>query len=382
MVEGDAADRWQRFGRWSEIEPACVSGRGPDQRPFFAGHDAYSRMDLVRTAINEIRVGWERRAQYMSELRGLLDVSAAEDLDAQAMARVQRLFATRRSWDDSASSLQDDYGVLRLYTSKVGYDMIFRAINAGYRSAGLTSDPGLLRGATFLVELLSIDLFHFRASNALADEYTGIVYRGMSLAAADMTRFLEAARGPVGERYIAVPLAMVSASLDPHVAMRFALEDAARDATRQLLLWEIQVVALDPALMDVYRRSFPHSVVTSLCAVPIASVSDYPGEQEVLLRGPHFQILDVTECDAAEFGRPVRRLRVLMHNTNRDHITARASNAGADKAERDLFRALVLCDRFRACSRLAAGAGLEADARDYGRMAQEQLISTCSSDRP
>jgi hypothetical protein len=329
-------------------------------------------MDLVRTAINEIRAGWDRYAVFASDLQRLLFDTSPPELDLPTAQRVERLLAARRSWEDRSSSTRDGYEAIRLYTSQAGYDLIFRAINAAFRSDRLGAEPDTLRAATFLVELLNVDLFHYRAAHTDADGYTGVVYRGMTLAPAELELFEESSRGPIAERYVSVPLAMVSSSTDRNVAMRFALEEAARDTGRQPLLWEIQVLEMDKTLMGIYRDSFPDTVVTSLCAVPIWKLSEFPGENEVLLRGPHFQILDVSDCDLADFGRPVKRLRVVMHNTNRDHITAIASNTDADKDERDLFRALVLCDRFRACAWLARESGRDEDGARYEALAQIQ----------
>jgi uncharacterized protein YjiS (DUF1127 family) len=368
-----SAGRQSRYGQWSDVHAASISGSSRDQRPFFAGPQAYERMDHVRKAINYIRQSWDQYPKFMNELHELFDHVSTDDSDAVANRRLAALFSTQKSWDEKAESTrEDDYSALALYSSEVGHRNVFSVINAAFRTDGLTDDSAWLRSATFLVELLNIDLFHFRDRNPDADNFTGTVYRGMCLSRDDLDRFTKAAIGPIAERYVAVPLAMVSATRNRDVAMSFAREEATRVAGMHAVLWEITVLNLDPQLLSLYRARFPRSVVTSICAVPISEVSDFPEEAEVLLRGPFFQIVGISTDSSAGSGRPVHKIEAIMHNTNRDHLTAIATNAGRDKAERDLFRALVRFDRFGVCARLAAERNQKSDADGYRSLMNEQ----------
>lgn len=369
------AGRQSRYGQWSDVRAASISGSSRDQRPFFAGPHAYERMDLVRKAINYIRQSWDQYPRFMNELHELFDHVSIDDSDAEANRRLAALFSARKSWDGSARATRDEeYSALALYSSEVGYRNIFSVINAAFRTVGITDDSTWLRSATFLVELLNIDLFHFRDRNPDADNFTGTVYRGMCLSKNDLDRFTKATAGPIAERYVAVPLAMVSATRSREIAMRFARDEAERVADRLAVLWEITVLNLDPQLLSLYRARFPRSVVTSICAVPISEVSDFPQEAEVLLRGPFFQIVGISTDHSAGSGRPVAKIEAIMHNTNRDHLTAIASNAGRDRAERDLFRALILLDRFGVCARLATERNQKSDADQYQSLANEQRV--------
>jgi hypothetical protein len=361
--------RLSRYGDWRDVRAACVSGKPPGQQPFFAGAHAYQRMARLRLSINEIRSAWQEYPRFMTELRDLLKQVGGER-DAETSARLSKLLAARKSW--SAPSGDDDYSALRLYTSDGGYRQIFGAINAAFRSEGIANESATRRAATFLVELLSIDLFHHRAIHADADGFSGTVYRGMSLSQEDVSRFSRAAAGPILERYISIPLAMASASVNAATAMHFAIADVAANPDKHLVLWEITVRNLEPALLAIYRSVSPASIVTSLCAVPIAAISDFSGEEEVLLRGPHFQIVQIDALESGAFPGPVTRIRAMMHNTNRDHLTAVASDVGKDKLQRDLFRTLILADRFAICSRLAASNGRTADADEYRALEAEQ----------
>jgi hypothetical protein len=59
-----------------------------------------------------------------------------------------------------------------------------------------------------------------------------------------------------------------------------------------------------------------------------------------------------------------------MLNSNRDHISAIASDEGDDRAARDLFRLLVNLERARACRTLTTAFSPE-DARRYSTMSDE-----------
>jgi hypothetical protein len=365
--------RQSRYGQWSDIRATCVSGKRADEQPFFAGAHVYERMDRVRTAINEIRRSWDRYPEFMTELRALFDDGSLGDSDPVSSGRLEALFSAQKDWDTADAT--DEYSAIALYSSEVGYRQMFRVINAAFRTPSLPENSTLLRSATFLVELLNIDLFHFRERNPHADKFTGTVYRGMSLPQDVLDRFAETMRRPVTERYLSIPSAMASATPDRKVAMSFASAEAERHPDCHLALWEIDVRNLDPRLLKLYRSRFPSRVVTSLCAVPISGISDFPGEKEVLLRGPFFQIVGLSTEELTGSGRPVHKIEAVMHNTNRDHLTAIASNVGADKEERELFKALVLSDRFDICARLAEQRKQTSDANEYrSHLAEQQAI--------
>lgn len=347
-----------------------MSGKGADEQPFFAGSHAYERMALVRMAINEIRRSWDRYPEFMAELRALFDDESFDSPDPVVSSRLEALFSSQKHWGPMAST-GGDYSAITLYSSEVGYRQIFKVINTAFRAGSLPKNRTRLRSATFLVELLNIDLFQFRELNPDADNFTGTVYRGMCLPQSDLDRLGEAMRGPVTERYLSVPLAMASATPNQEIAMSFAQGEAEREPDKHPVLWEIDVRSLDPQLLDLYRSRFPSTVVTSMCAVPITGISDFPDEEEVLLRGPFFQIVGLHTEDSTESDRPVHKIEAVMHNTNRDHLTAVASNVGLDKEERDLFRAIILSDRFEICARLATERKQTNDANQYQSLLAE-----------
>ena len=373
-------ERLSRFEGWSDIQPGCLGGATEGLRPFFAGPEAYERMDAVRRAINEIRSAWDRYPEFMRELRRI--VHALGVGDTAHSAGWEELLTSTKSWSDGYEKPDGkDYTAVALYTSDTGYRQVYGVINEALRSARILDDGSLLRSAAFLVELVNIDLFNFLARNAGAADFEGTVYRGMCVTAPEMDRFREVARGPIQDRYISIPLSMASSSRDISYAMRFAMERARRDPAVRPLLLEIKVYSLPQEVLAAYRAKYPRSIVSSLCAVPVDAISAFPQEREVLLRGPHFQIVGFAEPELLPgLDEPVCRVETVALNSNRDHITAIASNLGADREARDLFRAMVVERRSALCAEFAERAGRPQDAEQYRAAADEnrQLVTALS----
>src|SRR5262245_37177741 len=105
-------ERLARFGTWTDIKGMVVTGT----RPFFAGPHADERMRMVRVAISEIRMNWNRYDEFMADLRSYMgDGSTIRD-DAYKSRR-EALFRSVKRWGEQT----DDYSALRLYTSQLGY---------------------------------------------------------------------------------------------------------------------------------------------------------------------------------------------------------------------------------------------------------------------
>jgi hypothetical protein len=369
----DQDPRLSRFASWAEIQPLVTSGIAAAQRPFFVGENAHERMVKVRTAINLIRTSWDQYPAFNAELREAVASLREGFRDPAVAAQWNAVLSITRSWDEPREASPPDFSAVKMYTTEAGYVEIFGLINDAFRADGLTDDPTWLRSAVFLIELLTIELFHMRRYFPAADAFDGVVYRGMCVGADDLDFFRNLLSVPVPNRYVAIPLGMLSASRDPAVALSFANRQA--DASRRLfsVLLEIHVANLDARLLEVYRVRYPETVVTSICAVPIASVSKFALESEVLLRGAHFQVVDVTGNESATAGDPAVTVRAVMLNTNRDHLTAVASNSGADRVEREFFRDIVVGGRSRLCARLAEEYGRLDDAEQYDGIASRLL---------
>jgi len=365
--KGTAAGRLARFGDWDDLTGACQSGTVSGGRAFFAGESVYGRMDLVRQAINDIRSGWEQYPAFMQDLREYLPPAEGDALEKQNLdPRFKQLFASSKEWlSKGATEASDDYSAIRLYTSDLGYRSIFGLINKAFRDDGLTDDRKIMRTAAFVVELLTIDLYNYRETFQGADNYEGTVYRGMCVSSEQLKILRETSSGPVTQRYVSIPLAMISTSTNRQTAMAFSLNETADDPDKHPLLWKIHVASMDSESLHTYRGKFSSSIVTSLCAVPIDRISDYHSEGEVLLRGPFFQITRFGTTDLHGQGKPINEVEVLMLNSNRDHITAVASNKGEDRQARDLFRALITIRRSTLCAEYALERGISADLQAY-----------------
>jgi len=375
------SERSGRFGDWTPLQSLCQTGSAAGARPFFAGSTAYARMDTVRKAINDIRTNWGNYPQFMHELRDLMVDSEFGHLGNSEIESLQALFSSVKKWSAGPDEEQmSDYSAVRLYTSEYGYRKMFNTINKGFRSDELADDQLALRASTFLVELLSIDLFNYLTATPQADNFEGQVYRGMCVSDRDLAEFHRLMKRPIQDRYLSIPLAMMSASRVRGKALSFALKEA-RAPGRHPLLWNIRVSGLNPELLSVYMERFPTSVVTSLCAVPIEQLSDYPQEGEVLLRGPHFQILSLRKEKTDRIIGDLHVIDAVMLNSNRDHISAVASNVGEDRVARDLFRAIIGIHRSTICAEYATSHSLSGDVKSYHMLASEnrQIIEAITA---
>ena len=327
-------------------------------------------MKLVRGAIEEIRTNWERYPAYMEALRDLMQpgVDAHGGVDLQR--RAAQLFASTKEWmDTQAGDASEDYSAVHLYTSAAGYRQMFSAINQAFREDGLVDDASVLRSAVFLVELLNIDLFNYCAGRSSAGEWQGRVFRGMVVTPEELARFSNAANGAVDDRYVAIPLGMASASTDRATALDFVEKQVRRSANRQPLLWDIEAVGLPTERLEVYRAAFPTSVVSTICAVPIQQLSDFPDESEILLRGPFFQIVRLRRAKESLGGKRLNVVEAIMLTANRDHPSTMRLAGWEATAARDLFRALVGADRCRRCACRAKANGARQDEVAYARLA-------------
>jgi hypothetical protein len=294
-------------------------------------------------------------------------------------ARVERLLKSRRDWIERASvSPASDYDAIRLYTSKSGYDRIFSVVNRVFRSDHSDDLDGAITNAVFLVELLNIDLHNYCKRVPAAHDFQGTVHRGICVTEAQLERFASLMNGPITERYISIPLGLVSASRTPAVPRTFVGGMLARNPSLRPLMWKVHVVGIRDELMELYRQSFS-SIVSTICAVPVAELSDFRAEEEVLLRGPFFQVIDFTRDDPGEGliqGMPVSVLEVMMVTGNRDHYTTMQLGS-KDSPARELFGAMARLERYEFCAGDSRRRG-RADVREYEQAlasARQQLVA-------
>ena len=216
LTEGRAI-RASRFGDWSAIKPLCLSGITTNAQAFYAGALVDGRMGRIRAAIEDIRRHWEDYPSFMRQLRQfLVAASGSSDQEFELGTRAEALLAAHIDWVDvKPASDENEHVAIALYTSTLGYRQMFGLINMALRVDETAQDERALTAAVFLVELLTIDLYNYCRTNVAA-RFDGVVFRGMCIGQHELAQFEAAFRAPIGERYISIPLAMMSASSTPN----------------------------------------------------------------------------------------------------------------------------------------------------------------------
>lgn len=366
-----------RFGDWDSCKELFQSGRLGNTRPFFEGANVRERMNLIRKSIRYIRHNWDRYDEFLHDLQSLLkqeNSNFGDNMAPPLSARLKRLFSVEKRWSDRVSATEktifrgDDYDAVHLYTAETTYQQIFSFLNRVFRSDLSGNSEKLLISAVFLVELINIDLYNYVCRAGLED-FEGVVYRGMGITREDFRAFSTICDQPLSERYISVPLGMISASQKPLPAKQFISHRLKEDPTKIPLMWKIHVISLEEKLLQVYHKMFPTSVVSSICAVPISNLSCYPQEEEVLLRGPFFQVLNFYKQGMVD-EKPLYILEVVMLNSNRDHPSNAELGSNADVAQ-SIFRNIVSISRNRFCLEYCKRHGLVDDAVEYNKRIAE-----------
>ncbi|KAG5650687.1 hypothetical protein H0H81_011361 [Sphagnurus paluster] len=372
---GDGVDapynRRIRFGDWTPVQ----DGEGSRILYFYQGEAVGNRMSSVRGAIVHVRESWGNYAMLMNELRRLLQEGVQEPLPSEDAQQLEDVLASVKEWIDrraGPAQEEEDYNVVRLYTSTFGYRLIFKITDIIIRTdTGITQRQEELNSAVFLLELLNVDLFNYVSVTQPADDFQGVVFRALPASEEQLQSFRELATKPISERDWAIPLTVISTSRNQDVAMDYAKAEVARLPERQLFLWRIHVVGLDAELLRVYRERYPTSVVSTICAVPIDELSPFPEEEEVILRGPFFQLVQMQEEVLEGVGR-VYVMDSVTVNVNRDHPSTMELGEDGNGA-RELISTLVSMARTKACQGLAEGYGLVADAESYQRLYEEMV---------
>jgi len=376
-----------RFGDWNSIQYLCKFGKdgSSHSQTFYNGQTVSMRMNAVREAIIHVRENWRDYPSLMKDLRLYIEELTNSSHDNPDISQyLSVVLSSYKVWNSHLNTVPDDenLSVIRLYTSKVGYDQIFRIINQAFRTDDLIEQEKRLRCAVFLVELLNIDLFNYTLRERRAHNFQGTVYRGVVFSEDQLQDFKNLAALPVTERYWAIPLAMMSASTDKEVALRaFAGIDAAMSddiGSSHSFLWRIHVVELNPKYLQIYRDRFPSSVVSTICAVPIHKLSDFEGEYEVLLRGPFFQLICLREETFEGRETPIHVMELIMLNANRDHpSTMELAHEEGEKA-RQLFACLVGMWRAEICKQLSGLYNLTDDVEQYEKMYRSEQAKFAS----
>nr|XP_002162601.2 uncharacterized protein LOC100215089 [Hydra vulgaris] len=151
---------------------------------------------------------------------------------------------------------------------------------------------------------------------------------------------------PIEKRYISIPLGLWSSSIKLKTAIKFVRDELEKRVPGSMeihkrvpLLMKIRVLNIENKLLNFYRKKYNQSVVSTICAVNIADLSEFPTEKEVLLRGGFFQALNIFSqvIDDVNF----KVLDLVMLNTNRDHLYNPTRLGSLDDEARILFGNMV-----------------------------------------
>jgi hypothetical protein len=343
--------------------------------PYFENDRGTNRMNMVRKAIIAVREHWERHGENTrEEIEEQLLRMAVGRLVSKPHTRngyekvVRQAFARKRDWyerlPESEREMPPD--MIKLYTHSQGYKAIFGSVHKIFRSENPPMED--VFGATYLVELLNIELYNYWCTHPEARNFTGTVYRGMSVTPETLDKFNQLVSRPVGKRAFSIPLALNSSSRRLEQAIRFCERTTKERPDLLPVLHKIHVHGLTAAQISAYRNLYPDSVVSSICAMHISEISAFPSEDEVLLRGPFFELLEIGVHRTLKCGgKPVVVVEMMMMNCNRDHFTTPQSGP-ADPARR-LFGAIVRAGKFEACARRSADVGDIVDRDEYQRKA-------------
>ena len=366
----------QNATRLSDWIPLDMKGK-----PLYAGINETQRMADIRTRINTVRVEWndpEKRRDLVQRVETAVKANSfSRDLRSalQAVLKLEKFWADQKREASpqgtvvpEGSIASEDYSALEVYTTNDGYKNIFGYINQVFRKHDV--DETEIQGAVTLVELLTIDLYNLRLANFGCSKYynfQGIVHRGLSVDEGVLDTFRGLMSEPLQNRNFSVPLAFVSTSVKLERIQEF-LDNTDKGKFR--LHWKIHIHELQPSLLAQYHARYPDSVVSTICAMPISQASEFPNEQEILLRGPLFQIVRMYEEPSEDH--TVHVVEMLMLNANRDHATELADHQGKNKQQRTHFGQICAATKYQICASLAENYGLS-EAAEYENLAKKML---------
>lgn len=366
MADGMDLKRGKRYTENPDLPDIFKSKFLNQTRQYYNGELLDRRMKEIRESIIFIRENWANYSEFMTKLQELFKGS---DCSVPTKNLLNDLFQSKKDWADSpVLDTSDNFEAIRLYTSMEGYDQIFSVVNRIFRQDDAIQDQTLIRTAVFLVELLNIDLYHYCCLHPSFGGFNNTVYRGMALSVEDLHAFESLMTRPVSERYIAIPLSLMSASTEIKIAEKFFETHSHGDLLPVIL--KIHVINMTEKYLTSYTEMFS-SVVSTICAVDIKDLSEFREENEVLLRGPFFQVLNIHNGDIIK-DKQSRVIEMVMLNTNRDHISTMQLGEKSNKA-RDAFAAMVSITRSEFAIKFCHDNELQDDAEQYRSILENSI---------
>ena len=328
-------NRVNRFGQ----EDAPLIALSPTMasstlRTFYGGDAVALRMDQIRRAIVEVRKNWYKYDAMMQQLTQFIErilLASKQHLSPTSSMLLARIKANRFDWIDEIidengkKSAAKETDLLKFYTSDDGYKLIFKLVyDEIFRSDAAIENFDSVLSAVFLVELINIQLFNLCVVNPKCANFSGTVYRGMRVTDDVIAAHEQLFTRSLAERYVAIPLSLQSYSKSYSKAMQFAsgvTKTSHKNCNKRMLI-RIQVCPMLDHLLQEYKKYFPTSVVSTIGAVPIEDFSEFPDEQEVILRGAFYQMLKFEkQAGPSSADDPLWILDGLTLQANRDHIS-------------------------------------------------------------
>lgn len=205
MADNTEETRFKRFAENSGISEIFRSAKLNEIRQFYSGETLTKRMADIRESIVYIRENWKQYPDMIKSLQSnLQEVKTSKNVQTL----LTNIYNSKSDWTDTKD--REIFSIIRLYTSDEGYGKIFSSINRIFRDQKSTENIPLIRSAVLLVELLNIDLFKYCSSNPQFANFSGTVYRGLALTREDLHSLEQLMTRPISDRYIAVPLGLMT----------------------------------------------------------------------------------------------------------------------------------------------------------------------------
>lgn len=339
------------------------------------------RMRRVRPNITEVRERWETTEGYRGLVEQVKALCDKDDVSPSVRAALDLLFEGYRDYADidlhrPVPPRTDNFDAVEFYCSEEGYKYVTKLIQLVFRTTQPSVDE-LIRATTF-VEWITIDLYNLRLSqigDPRFENFQGVVYRWSRLSRDDVNEYRAVLRLPDhSKRNYSVPLGFVSSAADSDITKHFA--DRPEEGGEGVRVRHtIHIHGMDPAILASFRQQYPDSVVTSICALPVARMSPF-GEQEILLRGPFFHLVAINDCED-DRGPYVEFVAVCM-NANCDHGSEHSSDDGEKARQRNAFRNAVNASKWEVCARVAET--FSADDAEAYRKLQVNTLATLADE--
>jgi len=352
-------------------------------RTAFPAEFESERMKRVRPNITTVRQRWETTAGYRSLVQQVKALCDRDVVLAPVRASLDILLEGYRDYADIDLARPfpprtEHFEAIEFYCSKEGYEYVTRLIQLVFRKTQPSADE-LVRATTF-VEWITIDLYNLRLSqigDPRFENFQGAVYRWFNLSVDDFEEYRGILRlKDHSKRNYSIPLGFVSTAADSGATRHFG-EIPSKDGgqKRVRVRQTVHVHGMDPAVLASFKQQYPDSVVTSICAMPVARMSGF-GEQEILLRGPFFHLIAI--CDREDEKGGYTEFVTVCMNANRDHGSEHASDEGGKARQRAAFLNAVNASKWEVCARVAEEFSAD-DARAYGEL-QERTVAKLANE--